>query len=133
MVYLTHEIGRTCFTIARYIAPIDTGNLRHNAMILIFNKNGFEIIYDDGFAPYIDFLEMAGIGSSDMHQGFIEIDTFDALVGFLEYTLNGSDLHRAYGALADRALSMEFIQGTSARRSVDYLVRIADQTEMEWA
>lgn len=69
-------------------APFLSGNLRHNAIFLFMKPNGYEIVYDDQFAHYIDFLEIPGMGSSDMHALFIEYDTFGQIVVYLESMLN---------------------------------------------
>ncbi len=43
--------------IAKSLAPIDSGNLRHNAIKLLRRKNGFTIKYSAVDAYYIEFVE----------------------------------------------------------------------------
>lgn len=79
MKYLTYTIGLNCFRIAQWLAPFRTGNLRYNAMFLIQQIDGFDIVYDDRYAHYVDYLE-DGHGK---HHKFIENITFWALVNYL--------------------------------------------------
>ena len=89
MEYLSYEIASHCFRLAQANAPFDTGNLRYNAMYLVMKLDGFEIVYDDRFADYIDYLEISGLGSSNKHVNFISNKTFWVIVEYLEYVLKG--------------------------------------------
>ena len=82
MKYLSYKLALNSFRIAQWLAPFRTGNLRYNAMFLIMQPNGFDIMYSDRFAHYIDFLEEGTI-RSHKHAGFITITTFWSIVDYL--------------------------------------------------
>lgn len=80
--------------LARLYAPMETGNLRYNAIRSELVQNGFNIIYDLQRAFYIYFQE-EGTRFSMANKGFIEIKTVPAIQGFLSAKYNGykSQLH----------------------------------------
>ena len=47
----------TCLKIARREAPMDTGNLRKNAIYSVATKRGFKIVWDERFAYYLAFVD----------------------------------------------------------------------------
>lgn len=49
-------LKKTLLSIARYYAPIKTGNLKYNGIIAKDIPKGFSIIWDDGFVHYMDFV-----------------------------------------------------------------------------
>jgi len=68
--------------LAQYIAPMDTGNLRYNAIRKEMRSNGFTIRYSLQDAFYIYFLE-EGTRKFQGHKGFIGGQTVPAIAGFL--------------------------------------------------
>ncbi len=53
----TNKMMMDSLNIAKSLAPIDSGNLRHNAIKLLRRKNGFTIKYSAVDAYYIEFVE----------------------------------------------------------------------------
>jgi HK97 gp10 family phage protein len=53
----TNKMMMDSLNIARDLSPIDSGNLRHNAIKLLRRKNGFTIKYSSVDAYYIEFVE----------------------------------------------------------------------------
>ena len=88
-------------------------------MFLLMHSNGFEIIYDDRFADYIDFLEF-GTMRSRAHAGFISNDTFWEVVAFLEAELLGKDYGQFYNDTneLDELVYDEFINTSSEARDI---------------
>ena len=68
--------------LAQYIAPIDTGNLRYNAIKAENTNDGFVIKYSLQDAYYIYFLE-EGTRKFQGHKGFIGGQTVPAIAGML--------------------------------------------------
>lgn len=73
---------RIALGIARFIAPIDTGNLRFNAISANRVEGGFQIKYSLQNAYYIYFLE-EGTRKFQGHRAFIEGQTVPAIASFL--------------------------------------------------
>ena len=71
----------TCKGIAQALAPIDTGNLRFNAIKSRATQDGFAIVYSLQDAYYIRLLE-EGI-TTMRHFGFIANRTVPAIAGYL--------------------------------------------------
>lgn len=86
-----------CLGLARYYAPIDTGNLRYNAIQTYDTSDGFVINYDLSSAYYAYFLE-EGTRYSVKHQGFIANFTYPAIASYLfaKYSARNIDLVRYY-------------------------------------
>jgi hypothetical protein len=74
--------------LVQYIAPMDTGNLRYNAIRKVLRSDGFTIKYSLQDAFYIYFLE-EGTRKFSGHKGFIGGQTVPAIAGFL-YSKYGS-------------------------------------------
>lgn len=132
MKYLNYNMALNSFRIAQTIAPFLSGNLRHNAMFLLMTPTGFEIVYDDQFAHYIDFLEIPGLGSSDIHALFIEMDTFWSVVSYLESMINPITPNRAsyqnhiLTEVLDRTMYDSMMQqGNMVQREANRTVSIA--------
>lgn len=68
--------------LAQYIAPMETGNLRYNAIRKEMRSNGFKIRYSLQDAFYIYFLE-EGTRKFSGHKVFIGGQTVPAIAGFL--------------------------------------------------
>lgn len=88
---LDFKIKKRLLNQAKRLAPEDTGNLRHNAILgsRLSNKNKFKITYSSQHAYYIEHLEdgnyAGGVqGKPNLNKGFI-LDT----VGSLERMLIG--------------------------------------------
>ena len=66
------RLKRNAIRSARYFAPIDTGNLRYNAIRgeLWSNRSKFRIVYDTQSATYIEPLNEGWLGNKGRH--FIE-------------------------------------------------------------
>jgi len=79
-----------CLGLAQYIAPMDTGNLRYNAIRKILRSNGFTIKYSLQDAFYIYFLE-EGTRKFSGHKGFIGGQTVPAMAGYLHSKYGGKD------------------------------------------
>lgn len=67
--------------IAQYIAPMDSGNLRYNAIRSEPTNDGFRITYSLSDAYYIYFLE-EGTRKFIGHKGFIGGQTVPAIAGY---------------------------------------------------
>ena len=107
---------KDCETIARDIAPFDTGNLRFNAIRLIIQPWGFSIEYLLNVAPYILWLQR-GTKFSDTHKGFID-DTANAIALYtrnkiqgIKNNLNATRNRVAQTAVNNPARNQRFLQG----------------------
>jgi len=79
-----------CLGMARYYAPIDTGNLRYNAINVDYTADGFVINYDLSSAYYIYFLE-EGTKYTTKHQGFIANQTVPAIASYIQAKFTDGD------------------------------------------
>lgn len=77
--------------LAQYIAPIDSGNLRYNAIKKELRSNGFTIRYSLSDAFYIYFLE-EGTRKFSGHKSFIGGQTVPAIASFLFSKYNSRDV-----------------------------------------
>lgn len=77
--------------LAQYIAPMDSGNLRYNAIKKELRNNGFTIRYSLADAFYIYFLE-EGTRKFSGHKGFIGGQTVPAIASFLFSKYNTRDI-----------------------------------------
>lgn len=77
--------------LAQYIAPMDSGNLRYNAIKKEMRNNGFTIRYSLTDAFYIYFLE-EGTRKFSGHKGFIGGQTVPAIASFLYSKYNTKDV-----------------------------------------
>lgn len=95
----------TCLNIAKGLSPIDTGNLRFNAINSYEQPNGFVINYSLAAAYYIRLLE-EGI-SSMKHVGFIANKTVPAIASYLYAKYASKDKNRMamFNSIADEAKS----------------------------
>ena len=50
-------LEKVCLTIARKECPVDTGNMRDNAIYLRKTNQGFQIIWDNQFAYYLPIVD----------------------------------------------------------------------------
>jgi len=93
----------TCLNIAKGLSPIDTGNLRFNAIKSYEQSNGFIISYSLAAAYYIRLLE-EGI-SSTKHTGFIANKTVPAIASYLYASYSSRDKNRIamFNSIADQA------------------------------
>ena len=87
---LNINIKRKVLRYAKMVAPYDTGNLRHNAIIGTYwnNPNKFVITYSSKDAHYIEYLEQKEFAGGsktkkNLHKGFI-IETRHAIAKQLE-------------------------------------------------
>ena len=121
MKYLTYAMALFAFRLAQIIAPFRTGNLKFNAMFLVMQSTGFDIVYDDRFAHYIDFLEY-GTPNSNKHVGFIENTTFWAIVSYLEDMLTGNNPY-IYDAQVEmeESLNTQFETSSLEAREFQYI------------
>ena len=50
------QMGQACLDIVRNMAPVDTGNLRYNAIQFeMLDETTFEIFVDESIAPYMPY------------------------------------------------------------------------------
>lgn len=50
-------LEKLCLTIARKESPVDTGNMRDNAIYVRATSNGFQIVWDNQFAYYLPIVD----------------------------------------------------------------------------
>ena len=88
-VILPEDLSQAALGVARELAPYDTGNLAD----AIYQKRGmnkakeFSIVYPFNFVNYLHFLEF-GTEKISMHEGFIRVNTVNAIVGLIEAYFN---------------------------------------------
>ena len=82
----TNKMMMDSLNIAKSLAPIDSGNLRHNAIKLLRRRNGFTIKYSGVDAYYIQFVEEGT--SKQKAQGFI-LNTYLQLSNYFANIDNG--------------------------------------------
>lgn len=83
----------TSLRIAQALSPIDTGNLRYNAIKSFATEDGFVITYNLNIAYYIRLLE-EGI-STMKHFGFIGSKTVPAIASYLQAKYETKDKQRS--------------------------------------
>lgn len=79
-----------CLGLARIIAPMETGNLRYNAIYSHLTQDGFVIGYSLNKALYIYFLE-EGTRKFIGHMGFIGAQTVPAIASYFHSKYNAKD------------------------------------------
>ncbi len=102
---ITNKMMMDSLIIAKSLAPIDSGNLRHNAIKLLRHKDGFTIKYSAVDAYYIEFVEEGT--SKQRPQYFIE-RTYIALSNYFANVDDGNE--KAYNKQGEKAkndLNME--------------------------
>jgi len=92
--------------IAQYLAPMDTGNLRYNAIRSELTNDGFRITYSLDSAYYIYFLE-EGTRHFQGHMGFIGGQTVPAIAGFMhsKYELNDTSRTNHFVHYANKGMN----------------------------
>jgi HK97 gp10 family phage protein len=89
-----NKVIRDSLRIAKSMSPIDSGNLRENAIKIVNrSKNGFTIRYSSSDAYYIDFVEY-GTKYQDaqkfIEKTYIQIATYFASVGMKQRQIANS-------------------------------------------
>ncbi|MCK9575885.1 MAG: hypothetical protein M0R51_08070 [Clostridia bacterium] len=85
-----------CTNLARFYAPMRSGNLRYNAIQSYITTDGFIIVYSLNEAYYIYFLE-EGTKITSKHKGFISNITVPAIASYLNAKYNDvSDMKKYY-------------------------------------
>lgn len=86
-----------CLGLARYYAPMDTGNMRFNAINVSDTPDGFAVRYDLQKAFYIYFQE-EGTKYSTINAGFIGQRTYPAIASYLKakYESHNHELRNYY-------------------------------------
>ena len=79
-----------CLGLARIIAPMESGNLRYNAISAHLTQDGFVINYSLDKAFYVYFLE-EGTKKFKGHMGFIGAQTAPAMASYLHSKYNTQD------------------------------------------
>lgn len=105
--------------LAQYIAPIDTGNLRYNAIIAERTPDGFCIRYSLPRAFYIYFLE-EGTRKFQGHKGFIGGQTVPVIAGYLfaKYSLKDETALKQFKSYARKGNNQisEMLQESDIRQ-----------------
>ena len=79
---ITNKMMSDSLRIAKSLAPIDSGNLRHNAIKLLHRKNGFTIKYSGVDAYYIQFVEEGTNGKRKQKGQHFILNTYLNLVNY---------------------------------------------------
>ena len=114
------HVAYKCFTLAQFLAPFDTGNLKYNAMDLNITNTGFMISYNSPMAYYIETLEEGYV--SKKHKGFISKRTVPQVGMLIRAIYNGTDqFTQNYANL----VTSESMQNMEARneRNIDSIVQ----------
>lgn len=87
-------LEKVCLTIARKECPVDTGNMRDNAIYLRKTNQGFQIIWDNQFAYYLPivdknlYVQNADIALPEDFSGWETKGTKQANLGFVNRTFH---------------------------------------------
>lgn len=115
-------LGQYLVTIARSLAPYDTGNLASNIYLPINNINHIQIKYPLQYIHYLYFLEF-GTRYSNQNVGFIRDRTREAITDeAINYISNRNYLDKSYSAseefykiTQDRGVGTGGLQGSKYR------------------
>lgn len=110
------HIKRKMLNIAKRMSPIDSGNLRFNAIrgSKWLNKNEFTISYSESKAPYVEILqdstwEGKPIRRKNIHKGFIDRTVLEIIRGLkLHYSGQGLKGQKEFNTVRDYQKNDEF-------------------------
>ena len=114
----TNKMMMDSLNIAKSLAPIDSGNLRHNAIKLLRRKNGFTIKYSAVDAYYITFQEEGFVHYKskavvDTNKGFIS-RTYLTLSNYFQNIEDG----KAQSKRTNEKINMELYRENSDYRKL---------------
>lgn len=116
MVILPLHIKKKLLNVAKRMSPIDSGNLRFNAIkgSSWNNKTKFTITYDENIAPYLEILqdstwEGKAIQRRNIHKGFIDQTVLEIIRGLqLHYSGKGLKGNKDFMSIRDYQKNDEY-------------------------